>query len=133
MKPKNRIFLTESEVIYGSNNYLKNRLSINITDKDNGSISDLWNDCDHVKTHGEEGRGCFPFVTLESKHNIYIISMYDYGDESNAEDLINWWFDGAPNEIEINNTWDDWDKVNEGIASRGGKGYVYALYAKTLK
>jgi hypothetical protein len=128
---KKRIFLSESDVLFGNNSYLKNRLSVTKEDVENGYISDLWYDCDHVKINGESGRGDVCFITVENKSVIYIIGLYDF--ESEEEDVVNWWLDGAKDEIEINNTWDDWDKVKTGIAYRGGSGYCYSLYAKELK
>jgi hypothetical protein len=124
-------FVTELEVLFGKNNYLKNRLGVTKSDKENESISDLWYDCDHVKTHGENGRGDGMFVTLKTKNKTYIITKYELDFE--AYDIIEWWLNGAENEIEIENNWNDWDKVLEGVAYRGGSGYTYGLYAKSLK
>jgi hypothetical protein len=131
MKKEKIEYVTEYDVLYGNNNYLKNRLGIDTNDKENGYIADLWYDCDHVKTYGENGRGDSPFVTLKTKNKTYIVTPYELDCE--AYDLIEWWLNGAENEIEIENNWDDWDKVLEGVAYRGGSGYSYALYAKKLK
>ena len=62
-------YITEMELIFGSNNYLKNIFSIDAKDKENESVSDLWYDCDHVKLYGEAGRGGFPFIKHENKGN----------------------------------------------------------------
>lgn len=123
-------YITELDLIFGSNNYLKNVFCVDSKDKENETISDLWYDCDHVKLEGEEGRGNFPFVKHENKGNIYIITLFEY--ESEFEEVIEWWLNGAENEVEINNNWDDWNTVKIGVAYRGGSGYCYALYAKEL-
>lgn len=132
MKTLNKevVFLTEIELISGNNNILKSIFCIDAKDKENLSISDLWIDCDHVKYEGEQGRGNFPFVKHENKSKIYIISMWETDDET--EEIINWWLQGCENECEIDNNWDDWDKVKTGVAYRGGSGYSYALYVKEL-
>lgn len=127
---KEVVFLTEIELILGTNNKLKSVFNIDANDKENLSISDLWYDCDHVKYQGEEGRGNFPFVKYENKSKIYIISIHETDDET--EEIINWWLQGCENECEIQNNWNDWDKVKTGVAYRGGSGYSYALYAKEM-
>lgn len=124
-------YITEMELIFGSNNYLKNIFSIDAKDKENESVSDLWYDCDHVKLYGEAGRGGFPFIKHENKGNIYIITPFEY--DWDFEDVIEWWLKGSEGEISIRNNWDDWDTVQSGVAYRGGSGYCYALYAKELK
>lgn len=130
MKTKKIIYLTEFDVIFGSNNYLKNVFSIDKKDKENECITDLWYDCDHVKINGEGGRGDCMFTKHETTKNIYIITPYEY--DFDFEDIIEWWLNGCENEVEINNNWHDWNKVKSGIAYRGGSGYSYSLYAKEL-
>jgi hypothetical protein len=122
-------FITETELLYGANNYLKGIFQVDKKDRENGYI-DMWYDCDHVKIEGESGRGEAMFLKHENKHNIYIITLTEY--ESEVYDIIKWWLNGCENEIEINNNWNDWDTVKSGVAYRGGSGYCYALYAKEL-
>lgn len=127
---KKLVYLTETDVIFGKNNYLKNRFSIDANDKANETIADLWYDCDHVKINGEEGRGYCQFVKLENKNTIYIVTPYEY--DSEFYDIIEWWLNGSENEIDIENNWNEWNKVNKGVAYRGGAGYSYSLFAKEL-
>lgn len=105
-------------------------------------LTDIWYDCDHVKLHGEEGRGNHMFVTHDVNDTKFIIHWNVDDDEAIA--LIDWWLDGAEGDLVGNaglsrdqyvleNTWNDWNKVQTGVAYRGGSGYCYALYAKTLK
>lgn len=123
-------FITEYELIFGKNNYLKNIFNIDKKDKENEYIADLWYDCDHIKTNGESGRGNDLFVTHKTKNKVYIITPYELDFE--AYDLIEWFINGAENAIEIENNWNEWDKVKQGVAYRGGSGYSYSLYAKEL-
>lgn len=100
-------------------------------------LTDLYYDCDHVKTHGEPGRGDHCFVDYKGEDTRYIIHLSD-ADDSEAVDLINWWLDGAEGDLvgsdegQIDNNWNAWDTVKTGVAYRGGSGYCYALYAKEL-
>jgi hypothetical protein len=98
-------------------------------------LSDLWYDCDHVKVGGEEGRGNHMFVTCDVD-DIKFIIHYDMDDSDEAIALIDWWLDGAKGDLigknGMENTWSDWDKVQTGVAYRGGSGYCYGLYAKEL-
>ena len=127
---KKIIYLTELDVIFGSNNYIKNIFSVDKKDKENGCISDLWYDCDYVKLDGELGRGNFPFVKHENKGNIYIITPFEY--ESEFDEVVEWWLNDTENEINIYNNWNDWNTIKSGVAYRGGSGYTYALFAKEL-
>lgn len=94
-------------------------------------------DPDYIKVLGGAGRGEIPFITVKiDDTEIYILcrlSLDHYGCEDEAKDIVEWFINGADNEIEIDNNWTDWDKVKKGIAYRGGSGYFYSLYAKELK
>ena len=134
MKAQNKktiVFITEIEILFGSNNYLKHILGVTKQDKENDYIADLWYDCDHVKLYGEWGRGDCSFVKHENTKYIYIVTPSEY--DFDFEDVVEWWLCGATNEIDIRNNWQDWDDVKVGVAYRGGSGYSYALYAKELK
>lgn len=102
-------------------------------------MQDYWYDCDHVKLHGEEGRGNHMFITCDVDDTKFIIHRDD-DDDGEATKLIDWFLDGAEGDLignagsdgELKNTWYDWDKVQTGVAYRGGSGYCYGLYAKEL-
>lgn len=127
-------FWTENDVLYSNNNYLKGVFNVTPEDKEQGYIADLWYDCDHVKVDGEQGRGNVCFVVHENKSKMYVIlERGDYETETDYINLIEWFLSGADGEIGIENNWNDWDNVQTGVAFRGGSGYCYALYAKTLK
>lgn len=113
---------------------LAQAFDIDVNEDVRDQLVDFWIDCDHVKVYGEEGRGNHMFVTHDVDDTKYIIH-YD-SDDSEAITLINWWLDGAEGNLigknGIENNWPDWDKVETGVAYRGGSGYCYGLYAKTL-
>ena len=100
-------------------------------------LSDMWHDCDHVKSRGEDGRGNHMFFDVKTADTHFIIH-YDDPDAEDV-DLINWWLAGADGDLigrddnQLENNWNDWDKVKKGVAYRGGSGYCYGLYAKELK
>jgi hypothetical protein len=127
---KEVVFLSQIDLIECSNNKLKSVFCIDAKDRECGYIGDLFVDGDYVKMHGEEGRGNYNFVKYENKSKIYIITDFDFDEE--VEEVINWWLNGCVNECEIQNNWNDWDKVKTGVAYRGGSGYAYSLYAKEL-
>ena len=120
---------------------LLERLSVNAADLDNedfdlrSELSDIWHDCDYVKTHGELGRGNHMFFVVTEGDTTFIVH-YDLDDSDEAISLIDWFLAGAEGDLigdgGLENTWSDWDKVQSGIAYRGGSGYCYALYAKEL-
>lgn len=93
-------------------------------------------DPDFIKVNGEQGRGEIPFISVNvNGMEIYILSYYyleHYNCEQEAREILEWFILGANNQKEIENSWDDWNNVKEGIAYRGGSGYHYSLYAKEL-
>ncbi len=120
-------FITECEALYIDE--LRDRLDITAEDKENGYIQDFFNcDPDYIKSNETDGRGQMPFVVITENDTTYIISDGEL-DEIELE-IVQWWLDGAENELDIENNWNIWNKVNHGIAYRGGSGYSYTLYAK---
>lgn len=128
---KNLVIVTLEEIVNGNTDSLL--IDYCFPDKDNEElpiVAELFPDCDFIKVSGELGRGNICFDKHETNSTIYII--VDETLEQNEIDILVWWLEGAENEIEIDNTWNDWDRVKEGIAYRGGMGYSYNLYAKKL-
>lgn len=128
-KGKKIVVLSEYEALFGSYNKLKHVLGVTKEDKEREEIM-CWCDCDHIKTHGEEGRGDTDFNTIDIGNVRYIITMFEI--EDIEMEVLKWWQNSFENEIEIDNNWDEWNKVEKGIAYRGGSGYCYALYAMEL-
>lgn len=93
-------------------------------------------DPDFIKVFGGRGRGEIPFIDVTvNDTTIYILSSIDlnYHDcFEEAFEVLEWYIGGAKNSKEIDNNWNDWNTVKEGVAYRGGKGYYYSLYAKEL-
>ena len=83
-----------------------------------------------------EYRGNFQFGTFVVNDNVYVIFAIKPPKDVIA--IVNWWLNDSENQIEIENKWESnngklgWKDVSEGIAYRGGSGYSYDLYAKTL-
>jgi len=120
-------FISESEALFIAE--LQDRLDVTDEDKDNGYIQDLFAaDPDYIRFAKCEGRGQTPFIAVTENEVTYIITPAEI--ESDEEEIVNWWLEGAKNQINIENNWQDWQNVNQGIAYRGGSGYCYALYAK---
>ena len=120
-------FITESEVLYGNNTWLKNRLSVDENDKDNGYIQDLFIDCDYLKYDNYTTL----FITVENKSKVYIISSSEL--EKEEMDTIEWFLKGATGDLCEDNSWKFWEEsVKTGVAFRGGGGYCYSIYAKEL-
>lgn len=115
--------------------YLTNLLDMGDEDFDVLSLFD--DDPDFIKINGENGRGKAMFIDVKIEDvTIYILispSYYGYGYED-AVNVLEWFINGAKNDFmdALNNSWNDWDKVNKGVAYRGGSGYYYSLYAKEL-
>lgn len=114
---------------------LAEAFDIDVNEDVRDQLVDFWIDCDHVKVYGEEGRGDHRFVTHNVDDTKFIIH-YDIDDPDEAIALIDWFLDGAEGDLigenGLENNWNDWDKVETGVAYRGGSGYCYGLYAKTL-
>lgn len=114
---------------------LAEAFDIDVNEDVRDQLVDFWIDCDHVKVYGEEGRGDHRFVTHNVDDTKFIIH-YDIDDSDEAIALIDWFLDGAEGDLigenGLENNWNDWDKVETGVAYRGGSGYCYGLYAKTL-
>ena len=107
-----------------------------LDDEDFEEFSLFEGDPDFIKVNGEQGRGEIPFISVNvNGTEIYILSNYYldcYDCEQEASEILEWFIMGAENKKEIMNVWEDWDKVKEGIAYRGGAGYFYSLFAKEL-
>ena len=118
-------FITVSEVLYGRNSALKHALGVEGKDIDRGYIEDLFScDPDMVKTES----GTVAFVAIHFKRKIYIITPYELDEEE--EDVIEWWHEGAKGDLSSVNSWEEWEAAAEGVAYRGGRGYMYALYIR---
>lgn len=132
--------ITTDELEQGTNltanefDYLNNTLEIDKGDFDVLSLFD--GDPDYIKLDGEKGRGNVIFTKFDVKGtSIYIMLDPDYVDYDydKAVNILKWWINGAENNLvdtELDNNWNDWNKVNQGVAYRGGSGYFYALYAR---
>jgi len=133
MKKKQTIILTQDEVLWQRNSWLKYQLCVTKDDVANGYNQDLFIDCGHIKSEGEEGRGNLPFVIVENKTKRYVILEHD-PDSKREMPILQWWLDGAEGDLVGygDNTWKFWDTVQEGVAYRNS-GYFYALYALKLK
>jgi hypothetical protein len=127
--------------------YVAERIEYNIHPNYDGSHDYTYfeGDPDYVKWHGEEGRGECPFfvITDDTEEHRWVI----YEDEPDDEiiEIVDWWLAGSKDDhfksswavqgeddkLEAN--WENWDKVEKGIAYRGGAGYVYSLFGMTLK
>lgn len=105
------------------------------------SLKDLYLDCDWVKSNGEilcfvDYKNINNKYFIDKNNTIYILlltneSIKDV--ESNFINVLDWYYKNeCENEIDIENTFVAFENVNEGIAYRGGSGYTYALYAKSL-
>lgn len=128
---KKTIILSESDVLYGNYRTLQRVLGIKKEDKDQGEIIDLWYDCDYVKARDQIGVVVNEsFVTMDAGKTTYIITRNDL--EQEHEDVLLWWLAGAENDLCISETWTEWANVEEGIAYRGGAGYSYTFYTKSL-
>lgn len=98
--------------------------------------ADFWLDCDHVKDGREtsgygDRRGCGLFTDIETPARHYIITKERFTILQGL--ILSWWLNGSENRIDLGDTtWNAWDTVREGVAYRGGAGYFYSLYAKTL-
>jgi len=125
-------FLSQADVIHmlADDHCLRRRLTISEEDEESGEITDLFIDCDHVKVAGENGRGDVMFTTFNIDETTYIIG-YDEIDK-HARKIIMWWLEGAEGDKDVDNNWKAWDTVKEGVAYRGGAGYYYDLFAKSL-
>ena len=127
------VILSQQDVVYGSNNYLKKIFSVDQRAKDCGEISDIWYDCDYIKTKTGEGRGQIEFVDIKLKSKRYVILRnMDEGElEKREYDALIHFFSKDFNKHFVQNhrTWQDWEKESCGIAYRGGSGYCYALWS----
>jgi len=93
-------------------------------DIENGEIQDFFAcDPDYVKSDGYST----PFVTVDD----YIISPFEL--EPTDKVLIKWYFRGAENRKNEKNSWEIWSKTKDGIAYRGGVGYVYDIAVYSYK
>lgn len=107
-------------------------------------MRDLFGDSDFVKSNGDvlyfvDYRNVNDKYFIDDKENknttyVLLLTNESIGDvESHFIDVLDWYYkNDCANEISIKNTWEVFDTVNEGIAYRGGSGYTYALYAKSL-
>lgn len=85
-------------------------------------------DPDHIKIEGEAGRGSVMFIDVQIEDvTVYIlISPEYYGyDYAEAVKILKWFIKGSKNDLissdgPLYNNWQDWDKVNQGVAYRGG-------------
>lgn len=96
-------------------------------------------DPDFIKINGEVGRGEIMFIDVKIEDvTIYILISNDYYDYdwNNAVNILQWFIDGAKDDLinneTLSNNWNDWNKVKSGVAYRGGSGYHYSLYAKSI-
>lgn len=139
---KNYKIITTDELVMGTNltkeelNYLDELFDISEDIEVFDTLSLFDGDPDFIKVFGEVGRGEIPFIEVTvNDTTIYILSSYYmeyYGCFDKAVEVLEWYIGGAKNSKEIDNDWDDWDTVKEGIAYRGGQGYLYGLFAKEL-
>jgi len=121
-------YITESDALFMLE--LKERLDITEEDIDKGEIQDFFCcDPDYIKFRKCDGRGQTPFVIVTEGKTTYIITPYEI--EPDEKEIVDWFLAGSENELDIENTWQDWKNVNQGIAYRGGSGYCYGLYAKS--
>ena len=108
------------------------------------ALRDLYSDCDRVKSNGDvlyfvDYRNINDKYFIDSKEDknttyVLLLTNENIGDVNQQFiDVLDWYYkNDCANEIEIKNSWEAFDSVNEGIAYRGGSGYHYALYAKSL-
>ena len=136
---QHKMILTTDDLILGTNlpkeefKYLDELFDI---DDEFEELSLFEGDPDYIKVFGEDGLGEIPFITASvNGTTIYIISSYymeHYECYDKAFEILEWYIGGAKNSKEIDNNWNAWNTVKEGIAYRGGSGYFYSLYAKEL-
>jgi len=124
-----------SDVAFNTIPELSERLELGDDYEQNrDNLQSLYHDCDHVKTSGEEGRGREMFIDVSVGGIKYIIWFYEPSEQ--AIKLVEWFLNGAKGDLidgeKLSNNWGDWNKVEKGVAYRGGSGYSYALYAKEL-
>jgi hypothetical protein len=114
-------FITEMEVLFTTD--LKERLDITVEDVD---LQDLFSsDPDLLKTEN----GTVPFIVITENDVTYIITQQEL--EDNEKEVVNWWLEGAENELPVPNTRASWYAAITAIAYRGGSGYTYALHVKS--
>ena len=118
------VFITEDDILYGNNNYLKSIFCVSKEDKKNGCIADIWVDCDFAKINNE----VIDFVDHKTKTIQYVV-LNDCNSEY-IEMLSKFFQEDFEKYLNKDNylTWSDWDKIKNGIAYRGGMGDIYALW-----
>ena len=75
-------------------------------------------DPDYLKIDGES---CY-FIELSG-----IVYYYPFCDDKKALKALRRFYEGKLNRIEPN-TWEKWETIKNGLAYRGGSGYLYTLY-----
>ena len=102
------------------------RNHLDIADDDKWPLIDMWHDCDYVKAYGEFGRGNLEFFDCKLSDTRYVVTNGAAADSQLK--VLKWFLDGHETDKDNATTWDDWDKVRQGVAYRGGSGYAYSLY-----
>lgn len=139
---KNYKIITTDELVMGTNltkeelNYLDELFDISEDIEVFDTLSLFDGDPDFIKVFGGRGRGEITFIDVKiDDTTVYIlpslcIEYHDCFEE--AVEVLEWYIGGAKNSKDIDNNWNDWNTVKEGVAYRGGRGYYYSLYAKEL-